>query len=221
MATIADAAQNQGDVMRRLRDLERMVQEIAAGRRLENATIGRGGIRVDEEGLIYSTTFDGHPAAGDSGTMGWALGSDRLVLDGVFVNPLQSRSQSAVANNFTVGTADEVIVSMNMTPPTWAEAVTIFVQFAATARNNAAGTEIMWGRTNIGTTSSASMPCDRESGLLAHVSTSLTIYSYVIDEGSVPVEGRLQSSASFGAADGNNIAQLTALAIYQRFSSDV
>ncbi|MFV2094815.1 hypothetical protein ACFHW1_04900 [Micromonospora sp. LOL_014] len=44
--SVGDAALSQGDVMRRLRDLERQMRELQAGRRLQAATIGAGGIAI-------------------------------------------------------------------------------------------------------------------------------------------------------------------------------
>lgn len=43
---IGDAAHSQADVMRRLRELEGLVAELVAGRRLANASVGEGGIRI-------------------------------------------------------------------------------------------------------------------------------------------------------------------------------
>lgn len=52
MGNIGDAAFSQGDVMRRLRELEGLVRELTAGRRLENATVGAGGLRIKGAGGI-------------------------------------------------------------------------------------------------------------------------------------------------------------------------
>lgn len=52
-----DIAFSQGDVMRRLRELEQRVVELTSGRRLENASVGAGGIRVKGGGGI--TVEDG------------------------------------------------------------------------------------------------------------------------------------------------------------------
>lgn len=57
--TIGDAAISQGDVMRRLRDLERLVRELHAGRRLEAASIGRGGISIQDGGALRVIDTDG------------------------------------------------------------------------------------------------------------------------------------------------------------------
>jgi len=46
MSAVGDAALNQGDVIRRLRELERQMRELTAGRRLEAATIGAGGVVI-------------------------------------------------------------------------------------------------------------------------------------------------------------------------------
>ena len=48
----SDAVQHSGDVMRRLADLERQVRVLQAGRRLEAATIGRGGLTVKDGGGV-------------------------------------------------------------------------------------------------------------------------------------------------------------------------
>lgn len=52
MGNVGDLALNRGDVMRRLAELERQVRELNAGRRLEAATIGQGGMTVKGEGGI-------------------------------------------------------------------------------------------------------------------------------------------------------------------------
>lgn len=47
-----DQAFSPGDVMRRLHDLEQQIRELTAGRRLEDASVGTGGIRVHAGGGI-------------------------------------------------------------------------------------------------------------------------------------------------------------------------
>jgi hypothetical protein len=49
---IGDAAFSQGDIMRRIKALEDKQREQGAGRRLENATIGDGGLRIKGDGGI-------------------------------------------------------------------------------------------------------------------------------------------------------------------------
>lgn len=46
MTTISDGAFSQGDVMRRIADLERMVANLSTSRRLESASIGQGGVSI-------------------------------------------------------------------------------------------------------------------------------------------------------------------------------
>ena len=58
MALVSDAAQSNGDVIRRLDDLERALREESAARRLESAVIGSGGIKV-RGGEIVIQTADG------------------------------------------------------------------------------------------------------------------------------------------------------------------
>lgn len=54
-----DQAFSHGDVMRRLHELERRVQELTAGRRLEDATVGAGGVNVRNAGAIRWFDRDG------------------------------------------------------------------------------------------------------------------------------------------------------------------
>jgi hypothetical protein len=55
MGNIGDAAFSDGDIMRRLRTLEQHVRELNAGRRLENATVGAGGVTVKGTGGVTLT----------------------------------------------------------------------------------------------------------------------------------------------------------------------
>lgn len=52
MATIGEAAFSQGDILRRLRQLERAIAQVAAGRRLESASVGAGGLRLFAGGSL-------------------------------------------------------------------------------------------------------------------------------------------------------------------------
>lgn len=52
MSVISDAAQSPGDILRRISDLERRVQQLSTARRLEAAAVGRGGIRVKGGGGV-------------------------------------------------------------------------------------------------------------------------------------------------------------------------
>ncbi|KXK63346.1 hypothetical protein AWW66_03265 [Micromonospora rosaria] len=56
---IGDAAFSHGDIMRRLRDLERDIRAQAAGRRLEASSIGRGGLALRDGGSMRIIDRDG------------------------------------------------------------------------------------------------------------------------------------------------------------------
>ncbi|MBB5828148.1 hypothetical protein [Micromonospora carbonacea] len=62
MGVLGDLAFNAGDILRRLRDLERAVRELSASRRLEAASIGRGGISVNG-GTFTTRDIDGRTLA--------------------------------------------------------------------------------------------------------------------------------------------------------------
>lgn len=68
MPTIGDAAFSPGDILRRLRRLEGLVRELIAGRRLENASVGAGGITFRGEGGI-TLTDGGGVVITDNGTL--------------------------------------------------------------------------------------------------------------------------------------------------------
>lgn len=75
---LGDMAISPGDIMRRLRDLERMVRELTAGRRLEAASVGRGGIVIKDGGSLRVLDRDGTPIAwmgafGDDDESGFVL----------------------------------------------------------------------------------------------------------------------------------------------------
>lgn len=76
MGVLGDLAISPGDIMRRLRDLERMVRELMAGRRLEAASIGRGGITVKDGGTVQVVDAEGTALA----TMGALDATRRGVL---------------------------------------------------------------------------------------------------------------------------------------------
>lgn len=52
MGVDAEVARSRGDVMHRLRQLEKLVERLAADRRLEAASIGRGGLRIQGGRLL-------------------------------------------------------------------------------------------------------------------------------------------------------------------------
>ncbi|GIJ25488.1 hypothetical protein Vqi01_06500 [Micromonospora qiuiae] len=59
MGVIGDNAISKGDLGRRLYDLEQLVRELIAGRRLEAASIGRGGVTVKDGGTFRVKDIDG------------------------------------------------------------------------------------------------------------------------------------------------------------------
>lgn len=74
MTVVSDAAQSPGDVMRRLAELERRVEQLSTARRLEAAAIGSGGMRVKGGRILIQD------AAGNT-TM--TLSTDGLSLEGL------------------------------------------------------------------------------------------------------------------------------------------
>lgn len=75
MSNLSDPMMSQGDVMRRLADLERQLRELQTARRLESASIGRGGLRVKDGGRIE--------VIDDDGGIAFSASADGLTLDGL------------------------------------------------------------------------------------------------------------------------------------------
>jgi hypothetical protein len=76
-----DAGEPRSDVMRRLAQLERLIQEMAAGRRLEAATIGAGGVTVRGTGGI-TLRDGGGVTVRDGGDVSILDGGDLIIDDG-------------------------------------------------------------------------------------------------------------------------------------------
>jgi len=87
---VSDAAASRGDIMRRLADLERQLRELAAGRRLEAATIGAGGVRV-KGGSIRIQDVDGEVDLAVLSSTGITIDGTPLIVPGaisVFAGPV-------------------------------------------------------------------------------------------------------------------------------------
>jgi hypothetical protein len=136
MANVGDAAQSSGDIMRRLREAEAAIRELTAGRRLENASVGKGGIRVREDGSIRSETFDGNLLLGNPGTAGWALGADRLALKGQLVGPFDFEGRGANENVFSVTTTRTHRATVSIPVPFWAEEALVLCSVTGQAVND-------------------------------------------------------------------------------------
>lgn len=82
MGIVSDAAQPAGDVMRRLRDLERRVDELSSARGLESSTVGAGGLSVRGGTLTITnpdgvtTCYFGPLGRGDDTSRGWMFRHD-------------------------------------------------------------------------------------------------------------------------------------------------
>ncbi|SCL31909.1 hypothetical protein GA0070616_4355 [Micromonospora nigra] len=63
MGVIGDNAVSSGDIMRRLRELEKQVEQLNAARRLESASIGRGGLVIKDGGALRVVDEDGRSIA--------------------------------------------------------------------------------------------------------------------------------------------------------------
>jgi hypothetical protein len=82
MGIVSDAAQPAGDVMRRLRELERRLDELSNARRLESSAVGAGGMRVNGGTLTITnpdgvtTCYFGPLGSGGDTSRGWMFRHD-------------------------------------------------------------------------------------------------------------------------------------------------
>ncbi len=120
-----------------------MVRELTAGRRLENASVGKGGIRVREDGSIRSETFDGNLILGYAGTAGWALGADRLALRGQFVNPIDPDGEFGQDSGFNLTSTPVEYAPIVIPVPEWADRAIVFSGHYAQAQNSSGVIAVM------------------------------------------------------------------------------
>lgn len=216
MGNIGDAALSNGDLARRISELERLVRELTAGRRLENSTIGGGGMRIASQGVIRSETFDGNLLTGDTGSAGWALGADRFVLRGQFVGPFDFAGIGLSSTGFAVTTtiADRVAGVVNV--PSWADEAMILVTATCTIHNGSAGFNYANIRATIdGTGGGANFKGFAIGEYACMVATAQRLITNPAS--TVPVAGQVwnQGGANFGT-DGTNIVTIDGHALFRR-----
>lgn len=217
MANIGDAAQSTGDIMRRLRELERFVQELAAARKLENATIGKGGIRVDESGLIRSTTFDGDLAADNPGTTGWALGADSLVLRGEFVGPVDFEGRGGSDDDFAVTTTRTNRGTANIPVPPWADEALVLCSVTGQAVNDRAVQDYLGMKPVVnGITLGRDAFFLAGAGNIACGSVTFSITISVIDLTVISCAAEMWANGGTWSANSVNFMQANGTAIFRR-----
>ncbi len=216
VGNIGDAAVKSGDLVRRMTELERLVRELMGGRRLENSTIGGGGLRVASHGVIRSETFDGNLPLGDAGDNGWALGNDRLSIRGQFVGPFDFAGIGLSSTGFTVTTTIADRVSGTVDVPAWADEAMILLTATCTIHNGSAGFNYANIRATIDGTGGGSNFKGFAIGEYAcMVATAQRLITNPAS--TVPVAGQVwnQGAANFGT-DGTNIVTIDGHALFRR-----
>ncbi|MGZ4587268.1 MAG: hypothetical protein ACXVX9_05655 [Mycobacteriaceae bacterium] len=145
-----------GDLERRIRDLERLVQELAAARTLENASI------TASPGLgIRTSDFDGTSFA-SPGTHGNYFGGDGAVLNALYLrpgsisntlltNPVAFDGNGGATTNFAVTTtgASSALGAVTNTVPAGMTKMASFVTGGVTAVNSTASLDYLQCRVGI------------------------------------------------------------------------
>jgi hypothetical protein len=144
-----------GELERRVRDLERLVQEMAAARTLENASI------TAAAGLgIRTSDFDGTSFA-NPGTHGNYFGGDGAVLNALYLrpgsisnavlaNPVRGDSAYAYATNFALTTTGTTpLVSQSWYTPTGFTTANVLIAGRVFAYNSTASLDYLFARSRV------------------------------------------------------------------------
>lgn len=216
---IGDAAFSSGDIMRRLHQLESELRELRSARRLENATIGAGGVRVAGGGSLRSTSFNGDLAQDEPGTTGWALGADKLVLRGQFVGPVAfgtARGFTAPVTH-TAGLPPDKQATAKLFVPGWADEALILVTADVTADNTSAqNDDALFVSASAGSVTGEEMMVAVNSGRQLPVSSSLAL---VVGnpESTIEVACRTRTNIATWPGDGsNNRCAVSAIAVFRQ-----
>lgn len=248
-----DQAFSPGDIMRRLHELEERMRELTAGRRLESAAIGAGGIRVHSggniringgggvqihdggdldvaaDGVMRSANFDGDIAGGDAGTVGWALGRERLALLGAFAVPVEFGGNKDEIRGFAVDQGgvppDQILLSVDIPVPVWADEALVFAFACATLENTSATTDfaylaaaITWQdsggqRTDIGSEQFVQLDPGRWGNLNTNSSRIASISG-----GPLTIDARMRTDTNNWPSAPQNLLDLDGFAVFRRVS---
>lgn len=202
MGNIGDAAFSQGDIMRRMRELERKVRELTAGRRLESASIGAGGLIVR------------------GGNIDVQEGSMRLLDSGgnflANVTPVAFERQHQEVENITVDATPTAKASVTLTPPAWATQAIIMGGFSGTVLNNRAINDYLEVHTEFDGTVGYIMSFRTETLTWG---TGSLVDSAVVNLTGNPITVRTLlagNGGSWAPAHAANVAVCTAMAVYIR-----
>ncbi|MGZ4518951.1 MAG: hypothetical protein ACXVXP_09705 [Mycobacteriaceae bacterium] len=213
-----------GELERRVRDLERLVQEMAAARTLENATINSAA------GLgIRTSDFDGTSFA-NPGTVGNYWGGDGQVISKVLFRP-NAISNDWLANpstpqavydsvqNFSLSTTLTNIRTTPVTIPAGftKAAVQLTVRAYATnpnttGGNNGAGGDYLYAQANINGFNGYALPTgvSGSGGSGTNVSTFAVVLTGLTPGGTVSLQCAVQTGFLSWAANANNTVDLSA-----------
>jgi hypothetical protein len=222
--TIGDVAFSQGDIMRRLRELEAQVRELNAGRRLENASIGAGGIRVKDGGTIRSDTFDGDLAVNNPGTAGWAVGRDRMAVLGAMLQPVAAGTSGNGLDelSFPVRVAGDNRSEGTVIVPPWARVALIHTTVAASIKNTSGVTDIAYLRPVIEGELGGEMFTYLDAGKWGHVSCSDTRNLAIARGGGLlTISARLRTQLGDWTAEPGNIVQQRSTVVFMRFTESL
>jgi hypothetical protein len=212
-----------GELERRVRDLERLVQEMAAARTLENASI------TAAAGLgIRTSDFDGTSFA-NPGTHGNYFGGDGAILTNLLLRPgaiindwLQSPVKAGFLfnsiNTFGLSTTMTNIQTVNVTIPAGFTSLACIIIGRVYATNNTAGLDYLYGQTNVNgyNGNSYPLPVSASGGTGTNVSPFAVLLTGLTPGASVSFQMAAQTAFGPWASSASNGSELNGLLLWFR-----
>ena len=217
---------NQQSYSRALAELEKRVHELETRSQYANT-----GHAPDGNGGIESTAFDGDLAAGDAGSIGWAMNDQRAAFGELFLRPGSVGNDSLTtplvigqgnngATNFPVsGVGDSTVISLGFVVPDGFTGFSCIAMGGVSAVNGTASLDYLMARVWIDSFYGDTLfqPCSGSNG-----SGSVTVFKQGQLSGLTPgqtVNVTLRVWASSGTtwpASASNIASLNTLVFWLR-----
>lgn len=209
-------------LMRRIKDLERQVREMAAAKRLESSTIGAGGLIVASEGAVRSDDFE-------AGVSGWRLVKDsaefnNLTLRGGIIgnDALANPVKTAMGNNGLIGFGLETgpaqeIVGVEIAVPEGFTQVILHMQCQFSVLNTSGAFDYAYAGmgSNIGA-SSSEMYCGIEAGASGYTASGFAAQVANLETDSIHVSADLRSGTAAWPTTTANSAIIYGMALFLR-----
>jgi hypothetical protein len=207
-------------------ELKRRVEKLERSDRSHATSIGAGGLRIRDGGVIRSDDFDGDVAAGNAGSQGWALGGGRAVLaelvlaDGVIgtdalAEPVAFGGAGNSQLGFSISTTPAMYATGSIAVPSWADQVLVFCSVNASVRNPRTSIDFAYLRAVIDGVGGGEQFTRYDPDWWANINA--TAQRIITNPGSsIPVAARMRTEDGAWSASAGNIVNMEAVAIFRR-----